>query len=151
MLGLMAISDFSQLFATTYTFTKIAPKAAIPCIISLPLMFAAVCVFLRYFCLDNYDTRSRLVTGSLFMVIANFITFVGLTLAIIFSKDIPGRMFWGLIPTYVFPMVLWVYYREICKQWVTLGETVAEAELRQRESANRQANSRSENYLQRNP
>ena len=115
MIGLIAVSDLSQLSSTTARVVQIVPMATIPCIISMPLMFFAVCLFFRYFCLDNYDTRSRLVTASFLMIVANAITFFGLSIAILLKKDLNGNMFWGLIPTYVFPMVLWAYYREICK------------------------------------
>ena len=98
MIGLIAISDLATLLSTTSGIVMIAPMAAIPCFISILLMVTTVCLFLRYFCVDNYDTRLRLVKASAFMIFANAITYFGLLVAIWFHKDLKQNLIWGLMP-----------------------------------------------------
>ena len=85
-------------------------------------------LFSRYMCLDNYDTRKRLVTACAMMMVANAISFIGVALAAIISPELKGNHVLRMLPDYLIPIFLWFYYRMICQQWVELGDKVGQTE-----------------------
>ena len=118
MIGAIAMFDTLQLMGTINFLFQVLPAASIICFISLLMMTTTVMLFLRYFCLDNYDTRKRLVVGCALMVTANMVTFIGVSIACFASEQLKGSYIVQLVPQYIIPMLLWVYYRMICQQWV---------------------------------
>ena len=85
------------------------------------IMFAVVIIFLRYFIWDNYDTRKSLVVACAGMVFANFWILIVFIIAAVTVDTINPNILLGLVPGYGFSMLLWVYYRIICKEWVNMG------------------------------
>ena len=115
-MAFIALSDLGTVSSTAYIIINISqvPAAAIPCFISMILMMTTVLFFMRYFCVDNYDNRRRLVLGCKLMMIANAITFFGILIAVIASEKIKFSRLVRMFPTYVLPIFLWAYYSVIC-------------------------------------
>ena len=114
-IGIIALSDLISLSSTTYIVMNMVPAAAIPCFISTLLMATTVMLFFRYYCVDNYDNRLRLVLGCKLMIYANAITFIGIAIASMIHPDLKGSIVVRMFPTYVIPIFLWFYYSIICK------------------------------------
>ena len=115
MIGIIAVVDTITLLTTIGRLFAVVPLSAIPCFLSLLLMLTNVMLFGRYFCIDSSDTRRRLVVGCAMMVVANIITFVGVSLACIISPELKASHILRLLPEYLIPMVIWAYYRMICQ------------------------------------
>jgi hypothetical protein len=82
------------------------------------LMLWNLFFFGKYMCKDNYETRSNLVLGCTFQVLANMLAFFGVLTSFIVSTT---RVSSVLNPFLFFNMLIWIYYRQICSQWTDMA------------------------------
>ena len=133
MMGVFAAMDCFNLLFTIMNIFKLVPAGIIPCVFSFLLMLTAVSLFGQYSLLDNTDTRRRLIVACAMMMVANVITFFGISLVALISEDLNVNHVLRLLPDYLIPVALWFYYRMVCQSWATLGDQVGQSENHQRE------------------
>ena len=115
MMGVFAAMDMFNLLRTIMQLFQVVPAATTPCWVSLLLMATSVMLFSRYYCVDNYDTRKRLVVACAMMMVANGIAFLGVALSAIISPELKANHILRMLPDYLIPVLLWFYYRMICQ------------------------------------
>ena len=121
MLGIMSLMDFLNLIRDTRRMMHISTLVTIFFAVALVFMFINCLLFLRYFLRDDIPRRQGLVFGCMCMLMANIVAFIGIVFGAIFSSKIPGSAIFNFLPTYLFPALLWFYYRMICIQWSEMG------------------------------
>ena len=114
-MGFIAALDMLNLFRTIMQLFQVVPAATTPCWLSLLLMATSLMLFIRYYFVDNYDTRKRLVVACAIMMVANTIAFIGVALACVISPELKANHILRMLPDYLIPVFLWFYYRMICQ------------------------------------
>ena len=91
-------------------------------------MVNTVALFLRNAMTDNYETRYFLMMSCVMMIVANLSMFIGLSVAVMISDDLEKSLVARMVPTYILPCFVWLYFRIMCQQWMKLGADVGAQE-----------------------
>ena len=121
LIGLSAMIDTLQMVGDILILLKTSTLVAIFFMVACLGMVINVFLFIRYFVSDTGLTRKNLVTGCFIMMVANAFAYFGVIIGVIFVPEIKIHALLNLLPKYLFPILIWFYFRMICYQWAAIG------------------------------
>ena len=121
LIGVSVFMDLGNDFVMIQKMKEISYLVMAFYIAAAILVSFAFALFLAYFCSDTPKTRNNLVIACALMIFANIISYTGIVLGSIIEDDIPFSSMLTFIPINGIQILIYYYFRMICKEWAMMG------------------------------
>ena len=150
-MGVIAFVDMCDCFAKFGQLFMYSKFIGVLMLVPNLLMLVGFACFLHYTIFDNIDTRKRLVPACALMVFANVIEIVLFIIAVITIETLSPRILTAVTPGICFGILIWIYNRFICMQWVNMGLLTSSVDNQAASQHNRDLQGRSATYAEQPP
>ena len=147
-MGVIAFIDMCDCFSKFGQLYMYSKFIGVLMLIPNLLMLGGFGCFLHYMIFDNIDTRKRLVPACALMVFANVIEIVLFIIAVITVETLSPRILTAVTPSICFGILIWIYNRFICMQWVNMGLLTSSVDNQASSQHNRGMQGRSAAYAE---